>query len=84
MKTKATVRLQLASEKQLATLLNALAPETAVPATKRSRAVIEKEDKFLILNVEAEDTVALRAMLNAYLRWISSALNVMEVIENTG
>jgi len=34
-----------------------------------------------VLKVEARDTVALRAALNAYLRWINSMVNVLEVLE---
>ena len=34
------------------------------------------------LTVEAEDTVALRATLNAYLHWIQSTLSVIEVLEH--
>jgi tRNA threonylcarbamoyladenosine modification (KEOPS) complex Pcc1 subunit len=83
MKAKTIIRLRFSSEKHLATLLDALAPETAAPPTRRAKAILEKEGKFLILKVEAKDTVALRATLNAYLRWIGSAMNVLEVIEHT-
>ena len=82
MKAKATVRLRLSSEKQLATLLDALAPETEKPVGMRTRAALEREGNFLVLKVEAKDTVALRAALNAYLRWIGSAMKVLEVVEN--
>jgi tRNA threonylcarbamoyladenosine modification (KEOPS) complex Pcc1 subunit len=82
MKAKASVRLRFSSEKQLTTLLNALAPEANRPVTKRARAVLEREGDFLVLKVEAKDTVALRAALNAYLRWIGSAVKVLEVVEN--
>jgi tRNA threonylcarbamoyladenosine modification (KEOPS) complex Pcc1 subunit len=81
MKAKATVRLRLSSEKQLTTLLDALAPEANRPVTTRANAVLEREGNFLVLKVEAKDTVALRAALNAYLRWIGSAVKVLEVIE---
>ena len=81
MKAKATIRLRLSSEKQLTTLLEALAPEANRPVTTRAKAVLEREGSFLVLKVEAKDTVALRAALNAYLRWIGSALKVLEVIE---
>jgi tRNA threonylcarbamoyladenosine modification (KEOPS) complex Pcc1 subunit len=37
----------------------------------------------LIIEVEAEDTVALRAALNVYLRWINSATKVLEKIEHS-
>jgi len=83
MKAKAAVRLKFSSEKHLAALLEALAPEANAPVTRRAKAILEKEGNFLLLKVEAEDTVALRATLNAYLRWIGSTVKVLEVIEHT-
>jgi tRNA threonylcarbamoyladenosine modification (KEOPS) complex Pcc1 subunit len=82
MKAKASVRLRFSSEKQLTTLLDALAPEANRPVTTRAKAVLEREGAFLVLKVEAKDTVALRAALNAYLRWIGSAVKVLEVVEH--
>jgi tRNA threonylcarbamoyladenosine modification (KEOPS) complex Pcc1 subunit len=43
---------------------------------------LEREGDFLVLKVEAKDTVALRAALNAYLRWIGSTVKVLEVVEH--
>jgi len=83
MKAKATVRLRFSSEKHLTTLFNALTPEANAPVTGRAKAILDKEGKFLVLKVEAKDTIALRATLNAYLRWIGSTVNVLEVIEHT-
>lgn len=83
MRAKANVCLRLSSEKQLKTLFEALAPEAEKSVGTRARAVVKREGDFLILKVEARDTVALRAALNAYLRWISSAVNVLEVVEHT-
>jgi len=83
MKAKASVRLRFSSEKRLTTLLNALAPEANAPVNRRTKAVLEKQGAFLVLKVEADDTVALRAALNAYLRWIGSTVKVLEVIEHT-
>ena len=82
MKAKASVHLRFSSEKQLTTLLKALAPETNRPVTTRARTVLEREENFLVLKVEAKDTVALRAALNAYLRWIGSAVKVLEIVEH--
>jgi tRNA threonylcarbamoyladenosine modification (KEOPS) complex Pcc1 subunit len=82
MKAKASVRLRFSSEKQLTTLLDALAPEANRPVTTRAKAVLEREGSFLVLKVEAKDTVALRATLNAYLRWIGSTVKVLEVVEH--
>jgi len=68
-------------KRSLETVLEALKPEVKKPPTMRSRATLEKEGKFLVLKVEARDTVALRAALNAYLRWINSVTKVLEVLE---
>ena len=81
MKVRATVRLQFSSEKHLTTLIEALAPEANAPVTRRAKAILEKEGNFLLLKVEAVDTVALRATLNAYLRWIGSMKNVVATLE---
>lgn len=81
MKAKATVRLRLPSEKQLTTLLNALAPESNRPINVRTKAVLEREGNFAVLKVEAKDTIALRAALNAYLRWIGSTMKVLDAVE---
>jgi tRNA threonylcarbamoyladenosine modification (KEOPS) complex Pcc1 subunit len=82
-KAKATVRLKFPSEKQLETALRALKPEVKKPTSSRSRENLEKEGMFLILKIEADDTVALRATLNAYLRWTNSMINVLEVMEKS-
>jgi KEOPS complex subunit Pcc1 len=81
MKATAVVRLKFSSEKRLEIVFEALEPEVDKPVTMRSRAKLEKDDSFLVLKVEARDAVALRAALNAYLRWINSTLNVLEVLE---
>ena len=68
MKAKATVSLRFSSEKHLAALFNALTPEANAPVNRRAKAILEREGTFLVMKVEADDTVALRATLNTYLR----------------
>jgi KEOPS complex subunit Pcc1 len=80
---KATVRLKFSSQRQLTTMLDALKPETGAPATRRATVQLETEGLFLVLTVKADDTVALRSTLNAYLRWINSDVKVMELLEQT-
>jgi tRNA threonylcarbamoyladenosine modification (KEOPS) complex Pcc1 subunit len=82
MKANALMRLKFPSEKQLEIVFKALEPEVRTPPTMRSQAFLEKENSFLILKIEAKDTVALRAAVNAYLRWINSMISVLEVVEN--
>jgi tRNA threonylcarbamoyladenosine modification (KEOPS) complex Pcc1 subunit len=81
MKARAVLRLRFPSEKILGIVYKALAPEIAKPPTTRSTAQLERDGKILVLRVEAKDTAALRAALNAYLRWISSTTDVLEVLE---
>jgi tRNA threonylcarbamoyladenosine modification (KEOPS) complex Pcc1 subunit len=78
---KAVVRLKFSSDKQLATLLNALKPETKALSTRRANVKLDIDGPFLLLTVDAEDTVALRSTLNAYLRWINSTINVIAIVE---
>jgi tRNA threonylcarbamoyladenosine modification (KEOPS) complex Pcc1 subunit len=78
---KSTVRLKFTSQKQLCALFNALIPETNSMVTRRANVKLEKDGLFLVFTVEAEDTVALRATLNAYLRWVNSTSNVMDAVE---
>jgi KEOPS complex subunit Pcc1 len=80
-KAKAAVRLPFKSEKQLRSMLDALAPEVKRQVGIRSKATLKAEEQTLVLEIEADDTVALRAALNTYLRWINSALNVLETME---
>ncbi len=82
MKAKATVRIPFRSEKQLTALVNALIPEMSRQMGIRSKASMTSQGQILVLTVEAKDTVALRAALNAYLRWMNSTINVLRVVAN--
>ncbi|MEM2318269.1 MAG: KEOPS complex subunit Pcc1 [Candidatus Bathyarchaeia archaeon] len=84
MKANAVIRLKIPHKECLETVYRALAPEAAKPATTRSKAQLRIEDESLILAVEARDTVALRAALNAYLRWIACVCNVLSVLDSLG
>jgi KEOPS complex subunit Pcc1 len=81
MKANAVLRLKFPSQRRLEIIFKALEPEVRKTPSMRSRAFLEKEDTFLILKIEANDTVALRAAVNAYLRWIESMRNVLGVLE---
>lgn len=81
MKAKAIVRFKFPSEKHLKVVWEALKPEVDKPATPRFKGLIEKYGNSMVLDVEARDTVALRAALNAYLRWINSVIKVIEILE---
>jgi KEOPS complex subunit Pcc1 len=78
MKTKATVNLILPSKQQAQIIIDALKPEISHPPSRRSKAIMRIEDRVLILEIETEDTTALRASLNSYLRWIKSVCDVLK------
>ncbi len=82
MRASATVRLKLPSKRHLEIVSEALNPEVSRPLTVRSKANLEKHGTFLILKIECRDTVALRATLNAYLRWISAVCAVFSILDS--
>jgi tRNA threonylcarbamoyladenosine modification (KEOPS) complex Pcc1 subunit len=82
MKTSAKVKIHFPDSKRLDVVWRALEPEVRKPTSLRSRENLVKDGEFLVLRVEAKDTVALRAALNAYLRWINSMMEVLGVLED--
>ncbi len=80
-KAIANLRLKFASQRQISALICALTPEANVLVTRRANVKLDRDGLFLVLTVEAEDTVALRAMLNAYLRWIGSIIKIIDILE---
>ncbi|HEX9260927.1 MAG TPA: KEOPS complex subunit Pcc1 [Candidatus Bathyarchaeia archaeon] len=73
--------MKFSSEKQLGAIVDALTPEINKSTASRAKVMLERQDTFLFLRVEARDTVALRSALNAYLRWVGSIIGVVSVIE---
>ncbi|MEM4704413.1 MAG: KEOPS complex subunit Pcc1 [Candidatus Bathyarchaeia archaeon] len=80
MRAKAVVRVKFPSEKCLAVALDALNPEIAKPVAARSRESLKADGLTLVLSVAARDTVALRAALNAHLRWINCVLRLFRLL----
>lgn len=75
--------MPISSDKYLTTLLDALTLEAEKPVSTRAKTMIKREGKFLVVKVTANDSVALRAALNAYLSWINSTLKVLQVVERS-
>jgi tRNA threonylcarbamoyladenosine modification (KEOPS) complex Pcc1 subunit len=80
-RAKADIRLKFQTEKQIKTLLDALTPEARATITRRANVKLQKDGLFFVLTVDADDTVALRSTLNAYLRWINSTVSIIGVLE---
>jgi tRNA threonylcarbamoyladenosine modification (KEOPS) complex Pcc1 subunit len=60
-------------------LYKALLPEAGVLPGQRSRVNLKLEGNELVLEFEAEDTVAMRAAVNAFLRWVLAMEKVLGV-----
>ena len=81
MNAKAVVRLNFSSEKQLEVVLRALKPETENSTISRSKVCMTTEGESLVLDFRANDTSALRAAMNSYLRLIGVAMNLQKLTE---
>jgi tRNA threonylcarbamoyladenosine modification (KEOPS) complex Pcc1 subunit len=82
MALKCSIRLKIpmVNKRLLEIIFRALDPETRTLAT-RANTTLRKGNGLLILDVNTKDPVALRAVSNAYLRWINSLMNVLDVLE---
>jgi tRNA threonylcarbamoyladenosine modification (KEOPS) complex Pcc1 subunit len=81
MQAKAAIRLKVFSDRQLKAMVTSLSPEVSKPRFDRARVTVESDKSFLVIKVEADDTVSLRSTLNAYLRWVNSMINVIQLLE---
>lgn len=81
MRAHAIVRLDFPSQQRSKIMLEALQPETKMLSTHRSRVHVEDRGKTLIISFEAEDTSALRAAINSFLRWVFLTKTVLESVD---
>jgi tRNA threonylcarbamoyladenosine modification (KEOPS) complex Pcc1 subunit len=81
-KATASIRLKFSDPKHLTAMVRALKPEITSSINHRTNVDLQACDGFLVLVINAKDPVALRAMVNAYMRWIASTVNVIDVIEH--
>ena len=81
MKTQATVKIKMHSNQQLVSILEALRPEIK-KSSHRSKVDLNREGLKIVVRVESKDTIALRATLNTYLRWINSTIDSLDVLKS--
>ena len=75
----ATVELAFDSAREAGAVQRALKPEEVLPASARCKASIQRRKNVLCLRVDAEDTAALRAALNSFMRWAIVARDMIEI-----
>ena len=82
MKASTVISLHFPSRKRLEIVLKALKPEIERHQfMRRSKVNVSSRQNSLILSFEAEDTSALRASINSYLRWIMLINDSFQTIE---
>ena len=78
--TRAEAEILLkASSEEIRVLERSLKPETETRSFFRSNVTIEPRERGILIRIVAEDSVALRAAVNSYLRW---AQGVIEILNN--
>jgi len=77
-RASASVEFAFKSAREAGAVQRALRPEEALPASTRCRVSIRRRKNVLCLQIDAEDTAALRAALNSFIRWTIVARDVIE------
>jgi len=75
---RACVRIRMNEQANM--LTRVLRPE-AEEDISRSNMNVREEDGELVMEIQADDVVALRAALNSYLRWTKLAIDTKDAIE---
>lgn len=78
MKASADVEFSFKGVREAEAVLQSLKPERIMPKTSRCEVKLSRRKNVLWLQVDAEDTAALRAALNSFLRWTIVAKDMIE------
>ncbi len=76
-----SIGIEIGDEKKATIVLNALKAELINPPTYRSRAQVETDGRLIKIKIFSRDLVSLRAAVNSYMKWLSTILGALEVLE---
>lgn len=79
MKTSSSLRIEFEEERRAATLYAALLPEVRASKPGFAEVSMVLEGSSLRLEVDGRSLAAVRALLNSYIRWLSTSLEVMDL-----
>jgi tRNA threonylcarbamoyladenosine modification (KEOPS) complex Pcc1 subunit len=74
----AELEITFKKEREAKAVHNSLKPEELLPASARCKAVITRRKNVLCIEIDANDTAALRAALNSFLRWTMVARDAIK------
>ena len=73
--TEARILIE-ASRENVEIIIGALKPEMESGLSDRSKIVLERSPKGLVIKVAADDVTALRAAVNSYLYWVQGIMDI--------
>ena len=79
-RAEAQVSIDFPSESDAEAMAHALIPETNAPRTRRASARVTRQGKVTKMRFYARDLVALRAMVNSFLRFAATWRRVSETL----
>jgi tRNA threonylcarbamoyladenosine modification (KEOPS) complex Pcc1 subunit len=79
MTIKSSLRIELDDPDLAEKLYRAILPEVATTKSKVSKVSISREGGALTIEVEAATIAGVRALLNSYIRWITTSLEVVNL-----
>jgi len=82
MRARAVIRLGFPSEDRSRIVFGALEPEARTAPSHRSKVLVERRGRSLVLTLEARDTSALRAAVNSHLRFVYLAEAAVDAVKD--
>lgn len=79
MAIKSTLIIDVGCPDKAEKLCRALYPEFSRAGSKDSRVSVRTEGSSLVLEMEASTIASLRALLNSYIRWVSTSLDIVRL-----
>lgn len=75
----AVIEIEFEREEDLDVIFRSIEPEIKKKIPK-TEARLDREDRKMILRIESEDTISLRAACNSFLRWIDTARSLVDIL----
>lgn len=79
MNVSSLLKFDFEDEGRASALFASIIPEVKHTKPGIAKVSIKKEGGSILLKIEASSVAALRALLNSYIRWLSTSLEVMEL-----
>jgi len=77
----AEIEFDFGDQQKAGAVFNAVKPELVLPDSSRCKVSLVQRKTVLCLRVEAQDTVALRAAVNSFIRLVKVAKDMIERCE---